>query len=66
MMKRASGCANLNHGRRNAPVRHCPSCGDVVNETITQEACSEEKHALGRRRRSTYCADCGRRLVMTT
>jgi hypothetical protein len=40
-------------------------CGEVVNETVAMEACSEEKHASGRRRGSTYCVDCGKRLVMT-
>jgi hypothetical protein len=64
-MNRVGRCANLNHGRANAPVRHCPMCGEVVNETVAMEACSEEKHASGRRRGSTYCVDCGKRLVMT-
>lgn len=41
-------------------------CGDVVNESITSEECREEEHAIKRRRGSTYCADCGKRLIMTT
>jgi len=42
-------CLNYNHGRANAPVRFCPTCGEVVNNNISAEECSEEKHA-GKRR----------------
>ena len=66
MMKRGSLCANLNHCRTNVPVRHCPTCGEVVNDALSTMACSEDKHASGRRRGSTYCTDCGKRLIMTT
>jgi hypothetical protein len=66
MINRARKCANLNHGRLNAPVRHCPLCGEVVNEAITQAVCHEDEHAFKRRNRSTYCVDCGRQLVMRT
>lgn len=66
MMKQANRCNNLNHGRSNAPVRHCPTCGEVVNDAVKKETCSEEKHAIQRRQRSTYCVDCGLRLVMST
>ncbi len=65
MIRRAIPCPNFNHSRMNVPVRHCPSCGEVVNESIASEQCREEEHASQRRRRSTYCVDCGERLVMT-
>ena len=33
MITRRSYCPNLNHGRRNAPVRFCPMCGEVQMKT---------------------------------
>ena len=34
-MIQKNSCPNYNHGRVNAPVRACPRCGEVVNETYT-------------------------------
>jgi hypothetical protein len=58
-----SPCQNMNHGRRNSPVRGCPDCGEVVNARIPPRACGEAEHARRRREQSTYCVDCGRRLI---
>ncbi|HDZ01885.1 MAG TPA: hypothetical protein ENH52_10560 [Nitrospirae bacterium] len=56
-------CPNLNHSRSNAPVRHCPACGDVVNENIAPEKCSKEKHAKSRLDRNRFCVDCDEQLI---
>ncbi len=56
-------CLNYNHGRANAPVRFCTTCGEVVNKDISAETCSEEIHASKRRDSNTYCVDCGEQLV---
>ncbi len=58
-----SFCQNMNHGRLNAPVRSCPDCGEVVNAGISPRACSEAEHAQKQREQSTYCVDCGKRLI---
>ncbi len=59
----ATNCPNFNHRRSNAPVRFCPNCGDVVNENVPRQNCSEEKHAKKRREMSKYCIDCGEQLI---
>jgi hypothetical protein len=41
-MKNNGRCRNYNHGRANAPVRFCPTCGEVVNNNISAEECSEQ------------------------
>ena len=56
-------CLNYNHGRPNAPVRFCPKCGEVVNNNISAEVCSEEQHAKKRRENNTYRVDCGKQLI---
>lgn len=56
-------CDNLNHRRAQAPVRHCPMCGGIVNQRVRAPLCSETQHALSRRQGSAFCADCGTRLV---
>ena len=56
-------CLNYNNGRPNAPVRFCPMCGEVVNNNISAEECSDEKHAGKRREANTYCVDCGKQLI---
>lgn len=66
MIKRGSQCVNLNHSRTNVPVRYCPTCGEVVNGSLSNVPCNDEKHAGSRRRGSAYCMDCGKRLTMTT
>ncbi len=59
MVRQRNPCPNMNHRRANAPVRHCPDCGDVVNAYITINRCREDDHATMRRKRHTYCVDCG-------
>ena len=61
--KRRTACDNLNHRRANAPVRHCPACGGVVNEGVDVRQCSDAHHAAARRRHSVFCVDCGMRLI---
>ncbi|KRT70800.1 MAG: hypothetical protein XU15_C0003G0179 [candidate division NC10 bacterium CSP1-5] len=56
-------CPNLNHRRADAPVRYCPNCGEVVSANIIVKKCSEEEHVESRRRRNTYCMDCGAQLI---
>ncbi len=58
-------CRNLNHGRRNVPVRFCVMCGEIVNRDIPIKKCEEGEHALKRRSRNTYCMDCGVQLIQT-
>ena len=55
-------CRNFNHGRANAPVRCCPSCGEVVNAAIPTKVCGETVHAQRRQARDAYCVDCGTQL----
>jgi predicted RNA-binding Zn-ribbon protein involved in translation (DUF1610 family) len=61
--RRTNSCENLNHRRANAPVRHCPGCGGVVNDRVRAQQCSETQHAAARRERSVFCADCGTQLI---
>ncbi len=59
-------CPNMNHRRANgsnSPVRHCPSCGAVVNWQIPTKDCHADSHARQRRQRNTFCLDCGTRLI---
>jgi len=60
---RANLCDNMNHTRRDAPVRHCPDCGAIVNAQKMRSACEEAKHAAARRRQNPYCTDCGSQLI---
>ncbi len=62
-MTSGSKCPNLNHRRTDAPVRFCPTCGEVVNENIPTAKCSAETHAVRRRERNGYCVDCGEQLI---
>jgi hypothetical protein len=61
--QRSNPCSNMNHRRRDAPVSHCPQCGEVVNAAIASRRCTEEAHATARRQQSTFCVHCGTRLV---
>ena len=54
-------CQNLNHGRSNASVRHCPNCGDIVNNQSSRK-CDDIIHANRRKDRNNYCCDCGKKL----
>jgi hypothetical protein len=55
-------CTNLNHRRSDAPVRHCPSCGGVVNAKVTLGRCTAVRHDSQRRGGSIFCVDCGEQL----
>jgi hypothetical protein len=59
----ANTCVNLNHRRRNAPVRCCPSCGAVVNADIAATRCPSARHDIRRKSGSAFCVDCGDRLA---
>lgn len=63
MIRQQNKCPNLNHGRSNAPVRFCPTCGKVVNEAIHIIKCTEEEHAKKRLERNKYCVHCGEQLI---
>lgn len=56
-------CENYNHGRSNAPVRCCPSCGGIVNQNLAIKKCAQDEHSKKRRARSTFCVDCGEQLI---
>ena len=53
----------MNHRRSDAPVRYCPSCGEVVNENIILKKCSDAEHAVSRKDRYKYCVHCGLQLI---
>ncbi len=59
----AQQCENYNHGRSNAPVRCCPSCGGIVNQNLAIKKCAQDEHSKKRRARSTFCVDCGEQLI---
>jgi hypothetical protein len=56
-------CRNLNHRRSDAPVRHCPDCGGVVNQHFHTSRCSDIEHDTARRRRLAFCVHCGSPLI---
>jgi membrane protease subunit (stomatin/prohibitin family) len=60
-MEARKRCSNMNHGRMNAPVKFCPSCGETVNAAI-QTRCDLKKHAEQRKARGKFCVDCGKAL----
>ena len=49
VITRGSRCLNFKNRRKNAPVRYCSMCGEVVNKNIAAKQCSEEGHAKQRR-----------------
>jgi hypothetical protein len=53
----------MNHWRANPPVRHCISCGALLNAQLRAGACGDAKHAGMRRRQSMFCVDCGTQLI---
>ena len=59
----ANACNNLNHRRRDAPVRCCPNCGAVVNAKMAAAKCPPVRHADRRKSGSSFCVDCGDQLV---
>jgi len=62
-MQVSASCPNRNHGRKDAPVRCCPSCGEVVNGIILARKCTEDEHARRRRDMNKYCVNCGEQLI---
>jgi hypothetical protein len=60
---RMAPCPNRNHARQDAPVRHCPQCGGVVNGAVAVKQCGEPGHAVHRRQQYRYCIDCGIELI---
>lgn len=52
----------MNHGRLNAPVKYCPTCGEQVNRAAIGK-CDQVLHASLRRNRHVYCHDCGKKLA---
>ncbi len=56
-------CDNLNHLRPNAPIRHCPQCGGVVNANRPAATCEAAVHAARRKQQAAYCLDCGTELI---
>ena len=62
MSRPATMCSNLNHRRSDAPVRHCPTCGETVNAKVTTARCPTVRHDTQRRGGSLFCVDCGERL----
>lgn len=55
-------CPNMNHGRMNAPIRFCPTCGVVVNNKASLGRCDDSKHDKRRKDRNCFCGDCGKKL----
>ncbi len=56
-------CPNMNHRRSDAPVRYCPSCGEVVNTNVLAKICGGKEHAERRMNRNKYCVHCGLQLM---
>lgn len=56
-------CDNLHHLRPNAPIRHCPQCGTVVNASRPSARCDATVHATRRKQQSAFCIDCGTELI---
>jgi rRNA maturation protein Nop10 len=61
--QRAVSCPNRNHARLDAPVRHCPQCGGVVNDAVSVKHCPDTVHATYRRQQNRFCIDCGLELI---
>lgn len=56
-------CPNMNHSRSNVAIRFCPSCGEVVSNSVQNRGrCDETKHAHRRKERNFFCCDCGKKL----
>jgi hypothetical protein len=53
----------MNHLRPKPPVRHCISCGALLNTEVRVSPCDDAKHGAARRRQSMFCVDCGARLI---
>ena len=58
---RESSCPTLSHNHANAVVRHCPICGEVINDRIPAKTGCHAEH-IRRRTHATFCVDCGERI----
>lgn len=56
-------CLNVNHRRANSPFRFCPSCGEVLNNSVPISICGMEKHTKEIGRGDKYCRICGERFT---
>jgi endogenous inhibitor of DNA gyrase (YacG/DUF329 family) len=54
-------CPNLNHSRMNVPLRHCPTCGEIVNRAARGK-CDSIRHASILKERHSFCPECGKNL----
>ena len=63
MLAERNSCPNFNHRRADAPVRFCPSCGNVVNAAVRITTCPTARHDTARRSQSIFCVDCGTQLI---
>jgi ribosomal protein L37AE/L43A len=62
-LEQKNRCDNLNHRRVQAMVRHCPSCGHLLNGGVQAGRCGDAAHATARRQRVAFCSDCGLQLI---
>lgn len=62
-LERKNDCDNLNHRRAEVTVRHCPSCGQLLNGGVRAGRCGDTDHATARRQRVAFCCDCGLQLI---
>ncbi len=56
-------CDNLNHRRAQVSIRYCPSCGVLLNDRLAVRQCSHAAHVAAMRDRTTFCSDCGGRII---
>jgi hypothetical protein len=56
---RPTSCENRHHREQDAPVRHCPDWGALVNAALVAVPCDKETHARVRRWHVRFCVDCG-------
>jgi hypothetical protein len=59
MIQKHINCANFNHRRADAPVRFCPTCGEIVNVKLHVKKCPDEIHRKRLKEANTFCVDCG-------
>jgi hypothetical protein len=62
-LRPAAACGNLNHRRSDAPVGHCPDCGEVVNQRLHASRCTADAHDRARRDRLAFCVYRGEQLI---
>ena len=59
---RAERCVNQTHTNMNVVIRHCPTCGEIVNGKIQKNQCDHEAHKKQLKNRNTFCYMCGKNL----